>query len=315
MYRYFYLTTVLYMTFLIVGCDNPAKREKQNGIFYISNNRLEPLEFKVDNSYFVMGKGEVKKIKLNNGKHLLVDSHGEQSEFMIYPGNRGGIINPNREIYYSFTSVFKPDDTLDDLHIDERIVWINGILVRGAINSSDSLFIDNNIFNCDIPLDESLPTYLSDWDDNEKVNVLTKCFSREDFYQYIAKYPYGIHFYSERDLLTEYLATDKFNWIDGGNTRTDNLTPLEYNVKFSNEKLTKEANSIYEIMKKYLASRDPKEKQIFYDEYHKYLVRMAMIYNQQIQNNIFVDRDAYFEFMKKNGRIFGAGILGEPILI
>lgn len=234
---------------------------------------------------------------------------------MIYPGNRGGIINPNREIYYSFTSVFKPDDTLDDLHIDERTVWINGILVRGAINSSDSLFIDNNIFNCDIPLDESLPTYLSDWDDNEKVNVLTKCFSREDFYQYIAKYPYGIHFYSERDLLTEYLATDKFNWIDGGNTRTDNLTPLEYNVKFSNEKLTKEANSIYEIMKKYLASRDPKEKQIFYDEYHKYLVRMAMIYNQQIQNNIFVDRDAYFEFMKKNGRIFGAGILGEPILI
>lgn len=315
MYRYFYLTTVLYIASLIVGCDNPAKRERQNGVFYISNNRLEPLEFKVDNAYFVMGKGEVKKIKLNNGQHLLVDSHGQQSEFMIYPGNRGGIINPNRDIYYSFTTVFKQEDAPENLHIDERTVWINGMLVSGAINSSDSLFIDNNIFNCDIPLDESLPTYLPDWESNEKVNVLTKCFSKDDFFQYIARYPYGIHFYSERDFSTEHLAMDKFNWIDKLNTRTDNLVPLEHNIQFRNEKLAKEANSIYEIMEKYLASRDPNEKQIFYDEYHKYLVRMAIIYNQQLQNDIFVDRDAYFEFIKNNGRLFGAGILGEPIII
>ncbi|WP_268842983.1 hypothetical protein, partial [Proteus faecis] len=252
--------TVLYITSLVTGCDYPAIREKQNGVFYINNNQLEPLEFKIDNTKFVMGKGEVKKIKLNNGEHILVDSQGKQSIFMVYPGNRGGIINPNRDIYYSFTTLFKQEyPPSEEIRIDERTVWVNGILLKGAINSSDSLFIDNNIFSCDIPIDEPLPTYLSDWEGNEKVSTLTKCFTKDDFYQYIIKFPYGIKFYSEHDLLTQYIAEDNFNWIDENNTRTDDLSPLEDNFSFNDEKLMKEAISIQEVVKKYLTSRDPSE--------------------------------------------------------
>ncbi|MEQ4986361.1 hypothetical protein ACBQ20_09310 [Proteus vulgaris] len=316
MYRYFYLIVALYITSLVTGCDYPAIREKQNGVFYISNNQLELLEFKIDNIKFVMGKGEVKKIKLNNGEHVLVDGQGKQSIFMIYPGNRGGIINPNRDIYYSFTALFKQEYTpSEEMHIEERTVWVNGILLRGAINSSDSLFIDNNIFNCDIPIDESLPTYLSDWEGNEKVNVLTKCFTKNDFHQYIIKFPYGIKFYSERDLLTQYKAENQFNWIDENNTRTDSLSPLEANFSFSDENLMKEAISIHEIVKKYLTSRNSTERILFYDEYHKHIMKMAILYDQQIRRHIFVDREMYLDFIKKNGRIFGAGILGEPILM
>ncbi|WP_109397354.1 hypothetical protein [Proteus faecis] len=316
MYRYFYLITVLYITSLVTGCDYPAIREKQNGVFYINNNQLEPLEFKIDNTKFVMGKGEVKKIKLNNGEHILVDSQGKQSIFMVYPGNRGGIINPNRDIYYSFTTLFKQEyPPSEEIRIDERTVWVNGILLKGAINSSDSLFIDNNIFSCDIPIDEPLPTYLSDWEGNEKVSTLTKCFTKDDFYQYIIKFPYGIKFYSEHDLLTQYIAEDNFNWIDENNTRTDNLSPLEDNFSFNDEKLMKEAISIQEVVKKYLTSRDPSERKLFYSEYHKHIMKMAILYDQQIRRQIFVDREMYLDFIKKNGRIFGAGILGEPILI
>lgn len=316
MYRYFYLITVLYITSLVTGCDYPAIREKQNGVFYINNNQLEPLEFKIDNTKFVMEKGEVKKIKLNNGEHILVDSQGKQSIFMVYPGNRGGIINPNRDIYYSFTTLFKQEyPPSEEIRIDERTVWVNGILLKGAINSSDSLFIDNNIFSCDIPIDEPLPTYLSDWEGNEKVSTLTKCFTKDDFYQYIIKFPYGIKFYSEHDLLTQYIAEDNFNWIDENNTRTDNLSPLEDNFSFNDEKLMKEAISIQEVVKKYLTSRDPSERKLFYSEYHKHIMKMAILYDQQIRRQIFVDREMYLDFIKKNGRIFGAGILGEPILI
>lgn len=316
MYRYFYLITVLYITSLVTGCDYPAIREKQNGVFYINNNQLEPLEFKIDNTKFVMGKGEVKRIKLNNGEHILVDSQGKQSIFMVYPGNRGGIINPNRDIYYSFTTLFKQEyPPSEEIRIDERTVWVNGILLKGAINSSDSLFIDNNIFSCDIPIDEPLPTYLSDWEGNEKVSTLTKCFTKDDFYQYIIKFPYGIKFYSEHDLLTQYIAEDNFNWIDENNTRTDNLSPLEDNFSFNDEKLMKEAISIQEVVKKYLTSRDPSERKLFYSEYHKHIMKMAILYDQQIRRQIFVDREMYLDFIKKNGRIFGAGILGEPILI
>lgn len=64
MYRYFHLIAVLYIASLVTGCDYPAIREKQNGVFYINNNQLEPLEFKIDNTKFVMGKGEVKKLNL-----------------------------------------------------------------------------------------------------------------------------------------------------------------------------------------------------------------------------------------------------------
>lgn len=169
---------------------------------------------------------------------------------MVYPGNRGGIINPNRDIYYSFTTLFKQEyPPSEEIRIDERTVWVNGILLRGAINSSDSLFIDNNIFSCDIPIDEPLPTYLSDWDGNEKVSALTKCFTKDDFYQYIIKFPYGIKFYSEHDLLTQYITEDNFNWIDKNNTRTDSLSPLDDNFSFNDEKLMKEAISIHEVVK------------------------------------------------------------------
>ncbi|MGA6363486.1 MULTISPECIES: hypothetical protein [Proteus] len=316
MYRYFHLIAVLYIASLVTGCDYPAIREKQNGVFYINNNQLEPLEFKIDNTKFVMGKGEVKKIKLNNGEHILIDSQGKQSIFMVYPGNRGGIINPNRDIYYSFTTLFKQEyPPSEEIRIDERTVWVNGILLRGAINSSDSLFIDNNIFSCDIPIDEPLPTYLSDWDGNEKVSALTKCFTKDDFYQYIIKFPYGIKFYSEHDLLTQYITEDNFNWIDKNNTRTDSLSPLDDNFSFNDEKLMKEAISIHEVVKKYLTSRDPAERKLFYSEYHKHIMKMAILYDQQIRSHIFVDREMYLDFIKRNGRIFGAGILGEPILI
>lgn len=64
MYRYFYLITVLYTISLVTGCDNPAIREKQNGVFYINNNQLELLKFTIDNTHFVMEKGEVKKLSL-----------------------------------------------------------------------------------------------------------------------------------------------------------------------------------------------------------------------------------------------------------
>lgn len=315
MYRYFYLTTVLCAIFLTVGCDEPVNPLTQSGIFYISNNRSTPLEFKIDNNHFLINKGEVKKIKLENGKHELVDAYGKKNTFMIYPGNHGGIINPAKDIYYSFTSVFSAEEHSQQFYLDKRPVWVNGQLVLGAINSSDALFIDNNVFRCDVPLNEPIPTYLPDWKNTGIGNVLTKCFSQDEFHQFLEKYPYGIHFYSEHDLLEEYAASEQFNWINEKNTRTDDFISQRNIIKFNNDGLAQEEKIIYEIINHYLASRDPNEKQKFYNEYHLHIMIMAMIHSQQIQNDILEDKEAYFQFMNETGRIFGAGILSEPALI
>lgn len=315
MHRYIYLATVLSMNFLSLGCDEATTPITQTGIFYISNNDIEPLEFKIDTNHFSINKGEVKKIILANGEHILESNAGEKKVFMVYPGNNGGIINPSQEIYYSFTSVFTSEENREHFYLDTRSVWVNGQLIHGAINSSDAVFIDNNIFRCDIPLNEPIPPYLPDWKNTGVGNVLTKCFTQEEFQEFLAKYPYGIHFYSNHGLLIDRASKKQFDWINEKNTRTDDFNPTLSKISFNNKNLVQEANTIYEIVHAYLASRDPDKKQELYNNYHLHIMSMAWIYSQQVKNNILVDKEAYFQLIKETGRIFGAGILGEPVLI
>ncbi|MBG2913043.1 hypothetical protein I5F12_08280 [Proteus cibarius] len=315
MHRSFYLTTMLCATTLTTGCEPTTNSNSQSGVFYISNNKTTPLVFQIDNNSFWLNTGEVKEIKLENGKHVLVDADGTKKTFMIYPGNHGGIINPSREIYYSFTSIFSPKEGSEHLYLTMRSIWINGQLVHGAINSSDAMFIDNNVFRCEIPLNEPIPTYLPDWSNKGVVNVLTKCFSQSEFQDFISRKPYGINVYAGRNLLEAHKEKDKYNWINDENTRTDDFIPTLSHIEFNNGEMLKEAKSIYKITNSYLASRDPNEKQNYYNEYHFHIMAMAMVYNQQIQNDIFDDREAYFKLINETGRIFGAGILSEPALI
>lgn len=315
MYRYLYLTTVLCANFLTVGCDQAINPTEQAGIFYISNNKPKPLEFYIDNNHFLISKGEVKKIILGNGEHELVDEEGKRNVFMVYPGNHGGIINPARDTYYSFTSIYASKENQNRFYLDTQVIWINGRIIKGAIASSDALFIDNNIFQCDIPLNTPNPLFLPNWKNTDVGNILTKCFSQPEFEQFLNNYPNGIHFYSVFELLKENVQQDNFNWINEKNSITEDFIPKFTHLKFKNHSLLKEAESINQIINRYLASRDPKEKQDFYNQYHAHIMKMAAIYRQQIQNNILEDKDAYLQLMKETNQIFDAGILGEPILI
>lgn len=315
MYRYFYLTTVLCSVFFITGCDEVAKSSSQSGVFYISNNKQIPLEFKIDDHSFILNSGEVKKIKLENGMHVLTNADGNTNTFMVYHGNHGGIINPSKDIYYSFTSIFSTEENSDRFYLSTRSVWVNGKLIHGAINSSDAVFIDNNIFRCDVPLNEPIPAYLPDWKNTEIGNVLTKCFSQAEFQDFLEREPYGIHFYLGHELLAAHKETTKYNWINDKNTRTEDFIPVLSDLNFNNSELQKEAKNIYKITDSYLASRDHNEKKIFYNEYHFHIMAMSMVYSQQIQKDILDDKDAYFKLINETGRIFGAGVLGEPALI
>ncbi|WP_100158174.1 hypothetical protein [Proteus columbae] len=315
MYRYFYLTTMLCSAFLLTGCDEVVNANSQSGVFYISNNKNIPLEFKIDNHPFIINSGEVKKITLENGMHVLTNTEGNTNTFMVYDGNHGGIINPAKDIYYSFTSFFSTAENSERLYLPTRSVWVNGRLVHGAINSSDAMFIDNNVFRCDVPLNESIPAYLPDWKNTEIRNVLTKCFSQVEFQNFLEQDPYGIHFYLGYELLEAHKETSKYSWINDQNTRTEDFIPVLSDLNFNNTELQKEAKNIYKITHSYLASRDHNEKKTFYNEYHFHIMAMSLVYSQQIQKDILDDKEAYFKLINETGKIFGAGVLSEPVLI
>ena len=201
------------------------------------------------------------------------------------------------------------------MYLTIRSVWVDGKLIRGAVNSTDAVFIDNNVFRCRVPLDKSIPSYLPDWKNTEIGSVLTKCFTQEEFQAFLERDPYGIDIYSGYDVIAAHKEKGKYSWINEENSRTEDFIPKLSDVKFKNAELLKEAKSIYKITNLYLASRDHNEKQSFYNEYHLHVMTMAAIYRQQIQNNIFDDKDAYFQLISETERIFGAGILSEPALI
>lgn len=315
MYRYFYLIIIFCAGFFTMGCDRTINPTVQTGIFYISNNNNMPLEFYIDNTHFSINKGEVKKIKLEDGQHVLVDINGIKKVFMVYPGNQGGIINPSRAIYYSFTSVLTPKENPNNFYLNTHSIWINGQLISGAINSSDAMFIDNNVFNCNVPIGETINAYIDDRKNKAIANVLTKCYSQVSFANLLKKNPEGINFYPKVELLPDELNKNDFNWINEENTRTEDFIFRLDKIRFNNKKLVKEAQNINYIVHQYLTSRDISDRATYYNAYHTHIMNMAEIYNEQIQNNIFDDKDAYIRFMIETSRIFEAGVLSEPVLI
>ncbi|OAT21088.1 hypothetical protein [Proteus myxofaciens] len=315
MYRYFYLTIIFCTNFFAVGCDRTISPTAQTGLFYISNNNNTPLEFYIDNTHFKINEGEIEKIKLEDGKHVLVDINGKKKIFMVYPGNQGGIINPSRAIYYSFTSVLTAKEDPNNFYLNTQSVWVNGQLISGAINSSDAMFIDNNVFHCNVPIGETINTYLDDRKDKAVANVLTKCYSQVSFGKLLLKNPEGIHFHSNIELLQDELNENKLNWINEENTRTEDFIISLDKIKFNNNKLVKEAKQINNIIYQYLSSRDVNDRRTYYNAYHSHIMNMAKIYHEQIQSNMFDDKDAYIKLILETSKIFDAGVLSEPILI
>ena len=83
------------MNFLSLGCDEATTSTTQTGIFYISNNNNVPLQFKIDTNHFSINKGEVKKITLTNGEHILESNSGEKKVFTLEI--MGGLLIPLRK--------------------------------------------------------------------------------------------------------------------------------------------------------------------------------------------------------------------------
>ncbi|MFS1538680.1 MAG: hypothetical protein ACL7BU_08315 [Candidatus Phlomobacter fragariae] len=92
---------------LLASCSEGQLTNSADGKFYISHNNKDALYFKIDNHIIKLIQGEIKQLDLQSGKYTIEYPLGQKTEFIIYSGNRDGIINPTKQYYYAYSLVFK----------------------------------------------------------------------------------------------------------------------------------------------------------------------------------------------------------------
>ncbi|WP_119711096.1 hypothetical protein [Arsenophonus endosymbiont of Aleurodicus floccissimus] len=146
-----------------------------------------PFNFKIDNQSVKLVQGEIKQLDLPSGKHTIEYPIGQKTEFIIYPGNQGGIINLTQQYYYAYSSVFKGIISNQLFSLKYNQIVVDGIKVQGPILSSNALFIDSNVFKCDYPIGASFLNVLAlNKSKQSDGQVKTKCFTKEEFIDFLS---------------------------------------------------------------------------------------------------------------------------------
>ncbi|CDG89350.1 hypothetical protein L7750_10445 [Xenorhabdus bovienii] len=66
-------------------------------------------------------------VELKPGKHVLETSDGKKQPFLVYSKNQGGIINPNRELYYTYNMVYAIENHENKFSPQNTEVVIDGV--------------------------------------------------------------------------------------------------------------------------------------------------------------------------------------------
>lgn len=109
----------------------------------------------------VVPNQSVGSLLLKPGVHVMITTTGEPVQFIVYPGNKGGILNPTQQFYYAYNYVYGTEGIPSLHHLNKQSLVVGHYQLSGRINSSNDYIIDNNVFNCDIPVGEQAPEALS----------------------------------------------------------------------------------------------------------------------------------------------------------
>lgn len=286
---------------LLASCDEPQLTHSADGKFYVSHNNKDALYFKIDNQPVKLVQGEIKQLDLRAGKHTIEYPIGQKTEFIIYPGNQGGIINPTRQYYYSYSSVFKEIISNQLFSLKYNQIVVDGIKVQGPILSSNALFIDNNVFKCDYPIGASfLNVFTLNKSKQSEGQVKAKCFTKEEFIDFLSVVGSKVN---------------NIHIVDKGIKEQNTIThSFEYALpiaNFNNYSLQSYANRIVEIVDDFKNISNIESKAQIYDEYYHYIYNMAKIYSTFHLGQNKHDRDEYSAFINQTNMIFNAGILKQ----
>ena len=295
MHARFTLLIVLSATFLS-GCEQAIQHPVVNGNFYFSQSGVEPVTFNIDEQQIELHPNQIGEVELSAGLHTLTLSNGQLNKFIVYPGNKGGIINPQRETYYAYSFFTGTEQKINPFSLANNMVAVGNFSIVGAIESSDALFIDNTLFKCNYAIGQKPPYELLESDGANK--LMTKCFSQKELLEQI----------SQDDALLSQLR------ITRTKSAIKNTVTIDFDYKsvvpnFVDSSLQFQAMRVYNVVNDYRNSPDITEKKYYFDLYHKYISDMAHIYSTlSADSHDSAEKKKYADFMNKSGAIFEAGI-------
>ncbi|ELX8378101.1 hypothetical protein AB7W88_00850 [Providencia vermicola] len=288
---------VVSLGFSISACDDPKTITSESGRFYFTNDSSESLIFFIDYQPIVIPHQGVGSILLRPGPHLMTTMSGKAVQFIVYPGNKGGILNPNKQIYYTYSFVHGTEGIPSIHHLKKQSLVVNGYLLNGRINSSNDYIIDNNVFNCDFHVGEAVPEEINS--STTVSQVKTKCLTHKELVDLI---------HQEDGLISQLIVKKMVNHANQSVT-----VHFDYPLTqpdFSDEALQLHAQEVVNLIDSFRRSLDPQRKQFYYNQYHNKISHMAIIYSQMgSDRSSLQEKRKYAEFMQQTRAIFGAGTL------
>ncbi len=282
--------------FFLGGCEQAIQHPIANGDFYISQNGIDSIIFNIDDQRITLQPNQVDTVELIAGLHTLTLPNGEKKQFIVYPGNKGGIINPQREIYYAYSFFTGTEQKSNPFSLVNNQVAIGNYRIVGAIESSDALFIDNTLFKCNYVIGQKPPYELLESDGANK--LVTKCFSQKELLELI----------SQDDALLSQLRITR-TIPAAKNTITENFDYETQLPDFIDSSLQFQAMQVYNVISDYRASQDIADKKYYFDLYHQHISDMAHIYSTlSAKSHNPTEKKKYADFMNNSGAIFEAGI-------
>ncbi|NIH18963.1 hypothetical protein [Morganella morganii] len=295
---------LLTLIFLLSGCGDGTQRDTPElSRYYYSNITGDDLFFTVNGKSYHLAHDSEGITYLPSGLNKLETPQGQQISFLAYPGNSGGILNPSRARYYSYT--IHDGDTLYSPQFNSLIKTFkfDGHYYQGPLQTSNAEIIDNNMFKCryfsDIP---DIKAVLDKFVAGEK-GMVTVCMNEKEFRRFLEYNPRGVSSLPDDTVIRPEQDADINNHI------------RLRDIQFQDPELRQAAAEITGIMAEFQNQTDVTRKYEIYSRYHRVLMRMANYYRQLLlhsdkENKTDKEESRKFsDFIQETGEIFGAGVL------
>ncbi|POP43432.1 hypothetical protein CHU32_10160 [Superficieibacter electus] len=279
----------------LTACDS-LDPTSTKGEFHYSNPTTTAIAFKVDDKDYTVEPGATGQLSLSPGMHTMVNAKGEKNQFMVFENNTGGIINPERQMYYMLSEVYAVKGHEKRFRPAEYAVTINGHNLKMPLLSANAAIIDHNFFACKYQLGEPFPDNVTTLDKNTEGNIFNKCFDKTELLTYFEK---------EYDQKLPPSA-------ENGSTEDSVNTAFDYRIpepKFKDAETQKQAEKIVALLKQINDSTDPD----VHEDVRKALFQATSdLVSADVKvaaKNSVEDNKYYNAFVEQTGNFAGYGIL------
>lgn len=197
------LFALLLLVTTFISCGDVFKKQD----FYLSNPTNDILKVFIDGNEHTLQANTHEVLTLKEGKHTL-KYEDKVTNFNVFTGNTGGIINPTLAPHYIFSMVYATEGNFSHFKSIAKPITIDGVVYEENIKSTNALLIDNNLYRCTYSLGEAYPDEINTHNKQATGNFFNKFFTKKEILAFIADQqgttePQGTKAVNSEDTITE----------------------------------------------------------------------------------------------------------------